>query len=412
MDLLIKNIKGLAQVREIGVSKVSGPEMAELPIINDAFLAVTDGIIESYGPMHLLPVDTAPRKTIDAADRFVLPSFVDSHTHLIFAAYREEEFVKKINGASYAEIAAGGGGILNSARKLQQTSEGELFDFAMERVNEIIGYGTGAVEIKSGYGLTVEDELKMLRVARKIGRESPLTVKTTLLGAHAIPQSYTHRQGYIDLVINEMIPKAAEQNLADYVDVFCEEGFFTPEETISIAKRGNEFGLKPRIHENQLNVSGGVQAGVLSGAISVDHLERMGQEEIDILLTSDTMPTALPGAAFFLRTSYPPAREMISAGLPLAIATDYNPGSAPCGSIPMMMSLACVQMRMTPMEALNAVTINTAYALELDKSHGSITKGKKANLIVTDKIPSLEYIPYSFGKNCIDQVILDGKVIR
>jgi imidazolonepropionase len=407
--MLITNIKGLAQVRKHGIHWVAGQQMSDLPVLENAFLEIKNGLIANYGPMVDCP-STSGRQIIDASGKFVLPGFVDSHTHLVFATSREEEFVDKIKGASYAEIAAKGGGILNSAKKLQKMSEEELFEGTLKRAQEIIGYGTVAVEIKSGYGLTVADELKMLRVARRIGRETPLTVKTTFLGAHAIPKEYTNRQDYIDLVINEMIPAVTEENLADYIDVFCEEGFFSVDETEIIIEQGKKYGLKPKIHANQLNISGGVQVGVKTGAISVDHLESMAQAEIDTLVGSNTMPTLLPGAAFFLNMAYPPARDLIEAGLPVSLATDYNPGSAPCGRMEFMLSLACIKMRMTPEEALNAATLNAAYAMECLDTHGSITTGKAGSVIITKEIPSLAYIPYSFGADLIDQVIIDGEL--
>lgn len=407
-DILITNIKGLAQVRESTPGVIKGSAMADLPIIEQAFIAIKGEKIVDYGQMKNLSSSSATQ-TINAEGRFVLPSFVDSHTHLVFAASREEEFVMKIKGASYAEIAAKGGGILNSANKLQQMSEDELFERTKKRADEIIKWGTGAVEIKSGYGLTVKDELKMLRVARKIGEATPLKVKTTFLGAHAIPKSHT-KEGYVKLVLEEMIPAVAEEKLADYIDVFCEEGFFSKEETIRIAEEGKKFGMRPRIHANQLKRSGGVQAGVEVGAISVDHLENIGEEEIEALKASDTIPTALPGAAYFLNLSFPPARDLINAGLPLAIASDYNPGSSPTGNMQMMVSMACIKMKMTPEEALNAATINTAAAMEILDSHGSITKGKVANVLITRPIPSLAYLPYAFGTQWVDQVIINGMV--
>ncbi|MCB0488379.1 MAG: imidazolonepropionase [Cyclobacteriaceae bacterium] len=407
--MLITNIKGLAQVRESTPGVIKGGAMADLPIIEQAFLAIKDGKIADYGQMKNLPSSSATR-TINAEDRFVLPSFVDSHTHLVFAASREEEFVMKINGASYAEIAAKGGGILNSANKLQQMSEDELFERTRKRADEIIRWGTGAVEIKSGYGLTVKDELKMLRVARKIGKETPLKVKTTFLGAHAIPKSHT-KEDYVKLVLEEMIPAVAEEKLADYIDVFCEEGFFSKEETIRIAEEGKKFGMRPRIHANQLKRSGGVQAGVEVGAISVDHLENIGEEEIEALRGSDTIPTALPGAAYFLNLSFPPARDLMSAGLPLAIASDYNPGSSPTGNMQMMVSMACIKMKMTPEEAFNAATINTAAAMEVLDTHGSITRGKTASVLITKQVPSIAYLPYAFGTQWIEQVIINGQVL-
>jgi len=408
-DILIKNIKGLVQVREKEIGVIAGHSMATLPILSDAYLAVKDGLIIDFGSMESMPALTSSH-SIDATGRFVFPSFVDSHTHLVFATSREEEFVLKIKGATYADIAAKGGGILNSARKLQQTSEQELFERTLVRAQEIIKSGTGAVEIKSGYGLTTKDELKMLRVARRIGKETPLTVKTTFLGAHAIPQEHT-KESYITAIIDEMIPAVAEEKLADYIDVFCEQGFFTVEETEKIVEAGKRFGMRPRIHANQLHRSGGVQVGVKTNAISVDHLENIGEEEIKVLAGSTVIPTALPGAAFFLGLPFPPARQIISAGLPLAIASDYNPGSAPCGNMPLMVSFACIKMKMTPEEAINAATMNTACALELQKTHGSVTRGKTANLFITKPIPSIAYLPYSFGATLVDTVILNGKLL-
>lgn len=408
-DILIRNIKGLVQVRDHTSTALAGSAMATLPVLEDAYLAMHNGIIQAYGSMQELSPAATAKTELDASGRFVFPSFVDSHTHLIFAASRENEFVMKIKGATYADIAAKGGGILNSATKLQQTSEDELFARAMVRVNEIIQTGTGAVEIKSGYGLTTQDEMKMLRVAKRIGKESPLTVKTTFLGAHAVPKDKTKAE-YIDLILNEMIPAVAEEKLADYIDVFCEDGFFSQAETERIVEAGKKFGMKPRIHANQLNRSGGVQAGVNTGALSVDHLETLGDEEIEYLKGSSVMPTALPGAAFFLNMSFPPARKIIEAGLPLAIASDYNPGSAPSGNMPLMIALACIKMKMTPEEAINAATMNTAVALELAYTHGSITKGKVANVFITKPMPSIAYVPYAFGTNVVDTVILNGKL--
>ena len=410
MDLLIKNIKGLVQVRDRPPKKVCGSEMAELPITGNAWLFANNGKIVEYGLMEDLPVSEAS-EIIDASGRFVMPCFVDSHTHLVFAASRENEFVDKLHGLSYEEIAHRGGGILNSAIKLQQTSEEVLFQKSLERAYEIIGFGTAAVEIKSGYGLTVEDELKMLRVARRIGNETPLIVKTTFLGAHAIPKG-RDRNDYIREVMEVMIPRVAEEHLADYCDVFCEKGFFTPEETEMIIERGKKYGMTPKIHANQLHNSGGVQAGVKMGALSVDHLESMGEKEIEVLQGSATMPTMLPGAAFFLNSVYPPARRMIESGLAVSIATDYNPGSAPCGKMSFMISLACIKMKMTPQEALNAATINAAYAMEITDVLGTITPGKDASFIITKKIPSIEFIPYAFGSDIIDQVIIKGKTMK
>ena len=409
-DLVIFNIKGLIQVRKSTPHFLAGVEMASLPVIENAFLVMQGGKISGFGKMTELP-DVSSMETLDAKGGFVFPSFVDSHTHLVYAAPREEEFVMKINGATYAEIAARGGGILNSASKIQKISEDELFERSLTRALEIIRTGTGAVEIKSGYGLTVKDELKMLRVARRIGRETPLTVRTTFLGAHAVPREMK-KEDYVRLVLEEMIPTVAEEKLADYIDVFCEQGFFTPEETEKIVVAGISRGMKPRIHANQLHRSGGVQVGVKTGALSVDHLENIGDEEIAALKGTTTMPTALPGAAFFLNLPFTPARKMIDAGLPLAIASDYNPGSAPSGNMPLMLSLACIKMKMTPEEAINASTINTAYALELLKTHGSITVGKIANVFITIPMNSYAFLPYSFGSHLIDKVILNGEVVK
>lgn len=409
-DILITHIKGLVQVRDECPVMLKGKLMCDLPTLSNAFLLISNGLIHSYGVMEQLSSEIRAHQIINASGKFVLPSFIDSHTHLVFAASREEEFVMKIKGASYEEIAASGGGILNSAKKLQMFSEDELFEQSLPRAWEIIHTGTGAVEIKSGYGLTTKDELKMLRVARRIGKETPLTVKTTFLGAHAVPREMK-KEVYINKVITEMIPAVADEKLADYIDVFCERGFFSQEETEQIVEQGKKFGMTPRIHANQLNRSGGVQVGVKTGAISVDHLENIGEEEIQLLLNSTTMPVSLPGAAFFLNLPFTPARRMIDAGLPLAIASDYNPGSAPSGNMPLMISLACIKMKMTPEEAINAATVNTAYTLGLSETHGTITKGKIANIFITQPLSSLASIPYNFGANPVGQVILNGKLI-
>lgn len=408
-DILIKNIKGLVQVRPASTKLVRGAAMGELPVLFNAWLGITDGRISGLGEMEGMQPISA-EEVIDATGRFVFPSFVDSHTHLVFAASREEEFVMKIRGLSYQAIAAKGGGILNSAKKLQRLSEDELLQRTLPRVDEIIRTGTGAVEIKSGYGLTLQDELKMLRVARRIGRETPLKVKTTFLGAHAVPPGMT-RSDYVRLVIEEMIPAVAEEKVADYIDVFCEQGFFTRDDTELILHAGLAHGLKGRVHANQLSRSGGVQAGVRAGAVSVDHLENAGEEEIAALLESDTMPTALPGAAFFLGLPFPPARKMLEAGLPIAIASDYNPGSAPSGNMPLVAAIACIGMKLTPEEAINAATLNTASALEISDTHGSMTLGKVANVFITRPMPSVAYLPYAFGSNLIETVILKGAVI-
>lgn len=409
MNLLVTNIKSLFQVRDSTPSFVAGDAMAILPAIDNAYLITDGNKISGYGKMIDVPSATG-YQVIDAKGGFLFPSFVDSHTHLVFAAYREEEFVLKIKGATYEQIAASGGGILNSAKKLQAISEDELFERSLPRAWEIIRTGTGAVEIKSGYGLTVKDEMKMLRVAKRLGKETPLLVRTTFLGAHAVPREMK-KEDYIKLILDEMIPAIAEQKLADYIDAFCEEGFFTQDETEKIMERGKQFGMTPRIHANQLHRSGGVQAGVKTGAISVDHLENIGDEEIALLKGTKTMPTVLPGAAFFLNLPMPPARKMLQAGLPLAIASDYNPGSAPSGNMLQMISLACIRMKITPEEAINAATINTAYTMGLLGSHGSITKGKAANFFLTKPMPSLAYMPYSFGERHVEKVVLGGEVI-
>lgn len=407
-DILIKNIRGLVQVRPPSTRLVRGAAMSELPVLFNAWLGITDGLISGFGEMENIQPFSA-KEVIDATGRFVFPSFVDSHTHLVFADSREDEFVMKIRGLSYQDIASKGGGILNSAKKLQRLSEDDLLQRTLPRVEEMIRTGTGAVEIKSGYGLTPEDELKMLRVARRIGRETPLKVKTTFLGAHAVPPGMT-KADYVRLVVEEMIPAVSAEKLADYIDVFCEQGFFTPDDTELILQAGLAHGLKGRVHANQLSRSGGVQAGVNAGALSVDHLENVGEEEIAALVKSATMPTALPGAAFFLGLPFPPARKMLEAGLPIAIASDYNPGSAPSGNMPLVVALACIGMKLTPEEAINAATINTASALEISDSHGSITEGKTANVFITRPMPSIAYLPYSFGSNLIETVILKGVV--
>lgn len=411
MSLLIYNIGMLVQTREEPVAFVAGRDMARLPFIEDAWLLIEDGIIGGYGPSKEMPLFSDAIDRLDAGGGFVFPSFCDPHTHIVYAGSREKEYTDKIRGLSYEEIARRGGGILNSARLLHETTEEELFRQSMDRVREITGFGTGAVEIKSGYGLTTDDELKMLRVIRRIRHESPLTVRATFLGAHAIPLKYRDdRRGYIDLVINEMIPAVAAERLADYIDVFCDKGFFTVEETSRILEAGARHGLRPKMHANELDYSGGIQTGVKFGALSVDHLEFTGDAEIAALLGSGTMPTLLPGAAFFLGMVDPPARKMIEAGLPLAMASDYNPGSSPAGDMKFIMSLGCIKLRLLPEEAINAVTINAAYAMGISDTHGSITIGKKANLFITKKIPSYEFMPYAFGSDLIDRVILNGEV--
>lgn len=415
MRILIKNIKELVLVRSDEKEFVSGAEMGKLDRLKDAFLLIENGKIAEYGAMTdlFLPEEMSGRrvKVIDATGRMVFPSFCDSHTHLVYAGSREIEYVDKIKGLSYEEIARRGGGILNSAKRLHETTEIELVAQALERLDEITWTGTGAVEIKSGYGLTTEDELKMLRVIRQLKTLSPLTIKATFLGAHAIPLEYKGRQDeYVDLIINEMIPMVASEDLADYIDVFCDKGFFTVRDTERILMAGMKYGLRPKIHANELANSGGIQVGVKYGALSVDHLEFTGEEEITCLKNSETMPTILPGAAFFLGMIHAPARKMIDAGLPVAMASDFNPGSSPSGNMQLILSMACVQYRLTPEEALNASTLNSAYAMGVNNELGSLAVGKKANLFITRPIPSVEFMPYAYGSNKVETVILNGKI--
>jgi len=411
MSILIKNIKSLVQVEDVIQKLVAGAAMTRINTIENAWLLIDDGIIKDFGPMSICNISA--EEVIDASGRMVFPSFCDSHTHLVYAGSREIEYGDKIRGLSYEEIAARGGGILNSAKLLHETSEDSLYEQSMGRINEIIKLGTGAVEIKSGYGLNVEDELKMLRVIRRIKENSPITVVATFLGAHAIPSEYKSDQGkYVDLVINEMIPQVASNELADYIDVFCDKGFFTVEETDKILMAGLKYGLRPKIHANELDFSGGIQVGVKYNALSVDHLEFTGDDEINSLLDSETMPTLLPGAAFFLGMIDPPVRKMIDAGLPVALASDYNPGSSPSGDMKFIMSLGCIKLRMLPEEVINATTINTAYAMGISETHGSIAKGKVANLYITKEIPTYEFMPYAYGSDLIDRVFLNGKEIK
>ena len=418
MRLLIQNIKCLVQTEVVPKLKVCGNEMSELNTITDAYLYIKDGLITEFGKMSELKSarilgQDQDLQIIDATGRFVFPSFCDSHTHLVYAGSREMEYKDKIRGLSYSEIAKRGGGILNSAKKLHETSEDELFNQSFSRINEIIGFGTGAVEIKSGYGLNPDDELKMLRVIRRIKNSSPIEVKATFLGAHAIPDEYKNNmEGYVDLVINEMIPVIASEDLADYIDVFCDQGFFSVNDTERILMAGMKYGLSAKLHANELGFTGGIQTGVKYNALSVDHLEYTGDEEISALSGSDTMPTLLPGSAFFLGMPDPPARKMINAGLPVALASDYNPGSSPSGNMKLIMSLGCIRLRMLPEEVINAVTINSAYAMGLSETHGSIAIGKVANVFITKEIPSYEYMPYAFGSNLIETVILKGKIIN
>lgn len=417
MKTLIRNIGQIAGIVEAGVMRKEGVSMSETGTLENAWLLIEDDKIACFGPMSDCP-DLSQESgqdsfdVIDADGGFVLPAFCDSHSHIVFAGTREQEFLDKVKGLSYAEIAAHGGGILNSADLLHNTSEDELYRQAMERVNEMIAKGTGAIEIKSGYGLTTQDELKILRVIKRIRENSPAIIKSTFLGAHAVGRAFAGRQNeYVDHVCNEMIPAVAAENLADFVDVFCEEGFFTTEETEMILTAGEQYGMRVKLHANQLAVSGGVQVGVKHNALSVDHLESTTDEEIRVLKDSCTMPTMLPGASFFLRMQYGKALDFINSGLGIALASDYNPGSSPCGDMRFVMSLGCIQMRLTPIQALNACTLNSAYAMGISNVAGSITAGKLANLIITKRIPSLTWIPYCYQTPFIDRVILRGRTV-
>ncbi len=400
-------------MRESGIQKISGVGMKALPCIQDAWLAIEDGKIAAFGEMKDFPgiSDWNHLTIIDATDKLVFPSWCDSHTHLVYAGSREKEFVDRINGLSYEEIAKRGGGILNSAKRLQTSSEEELIENALERLNEITMHGTGAVEIKSGYGLTLQDELKMLRVIKKLKSLSALTIKATFLGAHAVPAGIT-KEAYMATLLNEMIPQVVEEKLADYCDVFCEKNYFTKEEAIKILLQAKKYGLKAKVHAEQLSHSGGIEAGVECDAISVDHLEFVNDNDIILLKKSETMATILPGAQWFLQLQNPPVRKMIDAGLPIAIASDYNPGSSPSGNMNFMTSIACVQYKLTPEEAINASTLNSAYAMGLGLTHGSITVGKEANLFITKEISDYSFIPYSFANNLIDTVVVGGKIIK
>ncbi|MDR0754602.1 MAG: imidazolonepropionase [Prevotellaceae bacterium] len=414
--LLIKNIKKLVQVEENPCRWIAGKNMAQLNCIDNAFLLVDDGKIVDFGKskdLNIKTVDVDKITVVDAVERMVFPSFCDSHTHLVYAGSREIEYIDKIRGLSYAEIAKRGGGILNSAKLLHNTDEDELLEQSLKRINEIASYGTGAVEIKSGYGLSTEDEIKMLKVIKRLQKMTSLTIKSTFLGAHAVPQQYIgKREKYIDLIINEMIPQIADEKLADFIDVFCDKGFFTVEETKKILIAGAKYGLQAKIHANELAASGGIQIGVECGALSVDHLECTGDDEINCLLGSKTMPTLLPGAAFFLGMNYPPARKMIEAGLPVALASDYNPGSSPSGDMKFILSLACIKLKMLPEEAINATTINSAYAMNLSETHGNIARGKTANIFITKPVPTCEFLPYAYTTKLVDTVILNGEIIK
>ena len=412
--MLITNIKELVGVLEDGSLMKAGAAMSEVNRIPNAFLYIKGKKIADYGTMDSPECQQylqKERRVVDAKGGIVMPTFCDSHTHIVYANSREMEFVDKIKGLSYEEIAKRGGGILNSAKATAAATEDELYESAMLRLNEIMRMGTGSVEIKSGYGLSTESELKMLRVIKRLKENSPLTIKANFLGAHGIPMEYRGRQEeYVDLVINEMMPLVATENLADFVDVFCDKGFFTVEDTERILMAGIKYGMRPKIHANEMAVSGGVQVGVKYGAISVDHLEQMGMEEIEALKGSETMPTVLPGCAFFLNLPLSPVRDMINAGLPVAMASDFNPGTSPSGNMQFIMSAACIRYKMTPEEAFNATTLNTAYAMDVSHELGSITKGKIANVIITKPMNGLEFMPYYYGANKVEKVILNGKV--
>ena len=411
MKLLLTHIKELLQVRENCPEKLSGKEMKKLPTLKNAWVFINHGVIEDYGTMDKMGPHQG-FKTLDCSGKIVMPAWCDSHSHIVYAGNREQEFVDRINGLSYQEIAEKGGGIVNSAKKLQKTSEEDLYHQSAARLEEVMRLGTGAIEIKSGYGLTTEAEMKMLRVAKKLAEEYPITIKTTFLGAHAIPTEYKgNKDGYLDLLCNEMLPKVAEEKLAEYVDIFCEEGYFSVDDMERILSEGKKYNLIPKVHVNQFNSIGGIAAAVKHNALSVDHLEVMTEKDIQDLKDNDTMPVALPSCSYFLSIPYAPGRKMIDAGLPLALATDYNPGSTPSGNMNFVVATACIKMRLTPEEAINAATINGAYAMGLSKTHGSITKGKMANLIITKPVPSYGYLPYAFGSNLIDSVIINGKEV-
>ena len=415
MKTLILNIKQLVQTELSPRKWVAGKDMARLGILENAYLLVEEDKIAGFGKMEDLDREAVYAggdivKEIDATGRLVMPSYCDSHTHLVYAGSREIEYIDKIRGLSYEEIAKRGGGILNSCERIRKASEEELFDAAYDRIQEIAGFGTGAVEIKSGYGLDTESELKMLRVLRRLKAETPLLIKSTFLGAHAVPLEYKGRQTeYVDLIINEMIPMVAAEELADYIDVFCDKGFFTVEDTDRMLNAGMKYGLRAKIHANELDYSGGVQVGVKYNAISVDHLECMGEEEIACLLESETMPTVLPGAAFFLNMPYSPVRKMIQAGLPVALASDYNPGSSPSGNMKFIMSLGCINYKMLPEEVINATTLNSAYAMGVEEEAGSIAVGKLANFYITTPISGIEYLPYAYTADLIEAIFLKGE---
>jgi imidazolonepropionase len=406
--ILIKNIKGLVQYGENRSAVLRGKEMKELPILENAYLALEDGVIVAYGSMDDWGgiTDWRNLEVIDADGKFVMPAFCDSHTHTVFAKTREEEFVDRINGLSYEEIAMKGGGILNSARRLTEMSEDELFDQAKERIDRLMSHGTGALEIKSGYGLSVQAELKMLRVIQRLKRACPIKIKATFLGAHAFPPEYkNNHRAYLDLIINEMLPIIKEEKLADYIDVFCERNYFSVDEMEELLQAGIASGLKPKVHVNQFSALGGIPKAVEMGALSVDHLEELTDEDIQALKGSQTMSTLLPSCSHFLSIPFGDARRLMDNNLPVALASDFNPGSTPSGNLSFVWSLACIKMKMTPEEALNALTINAAYAMDLSATHGTISLGKKTPIVLTKKIPNLAYIPYSFGDQLIERII-------
>lgn len=410
--MLITNIKGLVGLHSKDKLVLRGGELDSLPVLENAWLLIEDGLIKDFGKMDSVPSHISNFSShISAEGRYIFPSWCDSHTHIVFAASREEEFAMKIQGKSYEEIAAAGGGILNSANKLQKASEDELFESASIRLKHMILQGTGAVEIKSGYGLTTESEIKMLRVIRRLKDQFPVPIKATFLAAHAYPAEFkNNHQGYIDLIINEMLPQIAEEKLADYIDVFCEKGFFSVEETDQVLKAGAKYGLKPKVHANQLSVSGAIEVSVQNRAISVDHLEESDEETIRTLRNADTIVTLLPSCSFYLGIPFADAKSFIKADLPVALATDYNPGSTPSGNMNFVVSLGCIKMKMLPEQAINAATLNGAAAMEISKDYGSIAIGKKANLFITRPVPSIAYLPYSFGEMQVETVILNGEI--
>lgn len=412
MKLLIKNIRSLVFVEEKPAEKVFGKEMGSFQSIDDAWLAIEDGLIADFGPMTEFPgiSNWSGLEVMDAADKLVLPAFCDSHTHIVYAASRESEFVDRIKGLSYEEIALRGGGILNSVKKLRETNEADLFESAKERISAVIGKGTGALEIKSGYGLSLESELKMLRVIKRLKDHFSIPIRATFLGAHAIPVEYkNNKDGYMNLLVKEMLPAIAAEELADYCDIFCERNYFDAKDTFRLLESASKYGIKGKVHAEQLSHAGGVLAGIKAKAVSVDHLEYLNDGDIEALKRSDTIPTLLPGAQFFLQLPHPPARKMIDAGLAVAVASDYNPGSCPSGDMKFMIALCCIQYKMTPEEAITGATLNGAAAMGLSKECGSIARGKRANLILTGEIPSYSFIPYAYNDNIIDTVFINGK---